>query len=266
MNKSSEIFNACAITGATGGIGQAIAARLAKSSHRLLLLGRNEAELNALANRLMTQNPACQTHVLAGDLLQIDCLQAIAAKCETLEVDVFINNAGINSFGAAHKLSPFDQALLVQTNLLAPIHLTAALLPGFTKRPCTQIVQMGSIFGYIGYPGYAVYCASKFGLRGYAQALAREVADTGLRVKYFAPRATATALNSPAQDQLNRALKVTTDTPQHVAEELIKFLRSDRFEMKLGFPEKLYVFLNQLCPSINDAAIRKQLQTIQNHF
>lgn len=254
------------LTGATGGIGQAMAFALAANCDSLLLLGRNQQALNDLREALAKRKPGLSVTCLTGDLLDAHYLKEITSYARDNQVNLLVNNAGINQFGAVQNLDAASQTRIIETNLLAPMQLTQALLSTLLVQPAAQIVQVGSIFGYIGYPGNAAYCASKFGLRGYAQALSRELSNTGVRVKYLAPRATATAINTGAVEQLNEALGVSSDTPQFVATQLIRLLESNRFDLKLGFPEKLFVFLNQLFPRINDKAIHKQLPTIEKFW
>jgi short-subunit dehydrogenase len=254
------------LTGATGGLGQAMAVPLATVSSHMLLLGRNELVLNLLAKQLRLRHPHCEISTLAGDLNVSHSLQTAIGLCERMGTNLLVNNAGVNQFGAAQSVMGIDLERIIQTNLIAPMQFTSALLPTLLQHKTAQIIQVGSIFGYIGYPGNAVYCASKFGLRGYAQALSRELSDTGVRVKYFAPRATNTKMNEGVIEELNAALKVKQDSPQFVAAELIRFLGLNRFELKLGFPEKLFVFLNQILPAITDKALRGQLPVIKKYF
>lgn len=255
-----------ALTGATGGIGKAMARKLATQSSHLLLLGRQDLALKRLADELALDHPHLEVASLAGDLLDPDYTSQVSALAAKMQINLLINNAGINHFGANTQLAPGQQQQIIHTNLLAPMALTQTLLPHLLRQAQAQVIQVGSIFGYIGYPGNAAYCASKFGLRGYAQALARELSNTTVKVKYFAPRATQTAINTDAVCALNAELKVQSDSPEYVAEQLLEFLHSKSFELKLGWPEKLFVFLNQLFPFINDKAIAGQLPTIQKHF
>ncbi|MDH4394488.1 MAG: SDR family oxidoreductase [Limnobacter sp.] len=256
------------LSGATGGIGRAMALELAAQSSHLVLLGRNAAELAALAEMLSRKFPVLTVSHCAGDLSQMDYQNQVLKHCESLGtgINLLVNNAGANAFGPAEAQSPQTVAQLVQVNLIAPIQLTQLLLPLLKKQVQSTVVQVGSIFGYIGYPGNSVYCGTKFGLRGYSQALRRELANSSVRVKYFAPRATKTAINHGAVDKLNAELKVQRDTPEAVAIQLIPFIQSSKHELKIGFPEKLFVFLNQLFPGVNDKAIRGQLPTIQKYF
>jgi short-subunit dehydrogenase len=148
-------------------------------------------------------------------------------------------------------------------NLVATVQLTRALLPLLRQQRQALLVNVGSIYGSIGYAGYATYCASKFALRGFSEALRREVADTGVGVLYVAPRATRTSMNSAAGVALNSALKVSMDAPEQVAAEVLKAIVADRSELYLGWPEKFFVRLNGLWPGVVDKALRKQLPLIR---
>jgi len=256
------------LTGASGGLGQAIARVLAPALSEVMLVGRDADKLAALRGLLEAQNAGLIVHSLAGDLTDPAVREEIHAACCALShpIDLLINNAGVNEFHEFESQQGESIERLLAVNLLAPMHLTQRLLPVLMRAPRAQIVNIGSIFGYLGYPGFAAYCASKFGLRGYSQALRRELADTSITVRYFAPRATRTALNTPAITALNRALRNREDTPEAVAGMLVRFLRSNAWERTLGFPERLYVFLNQFMPTINDSAIHAQLQTIRKHL
>ncbi|MBU0542312.1 MAG: SDR family oxidoreductase [Gammaproteobacteria bacterium] len=262
---SANRFHAV-LTGATGGIGRAMAFALAERCDSLLLAGRSVQALHDLRMSLQVRFPKLSLSCIAGDLLDPLYLKDLADYARENQVNLLVNNAGINQFGAVKNLDSSAQTRIIETNLLAPMQLTQAMLPTLLEQGGAQVIQVGSIFGYIGYPGNAAYCASKFGLRGYAQALARELANSPVKVKYLAPRATTTAINKGAVDNLNKALGVASDSPEFVASRLIHLIDSPRFDLKLGFPERLFVFLNQLFPRINDNAIQKQLPTIEKHW
>ena len=127
-----------------------------------------------------------------------------------------------------------------------------------------QIINVGSTFGSIGYPGFSAYCASKFGLRGFTESLRRELADSGLQVSYIAPRATETDLNSDNIVAMNDALGTAMDEPSLVADEVMQIIStpvaSDKY---LGWPEKLFVRINALLPALVDSSLRKQLPIIR---
>ncbi|MFN4327805.1 MAG: SDR family oxidoreductase [Limnobacter sp.] len=267
MTTTSTLYRVL-LTGATGGIGQAMAHALLPQSACLVLVGRKANELTKLATELAHKNPtgACDIVTVVADLQQANDVAALVQTAREKSINVLVNNAGINHFGSAVSTPAHAQQEVLAVNLMAPITLTQAMLPALMQQQAAQVVQVGSIFGYIGYPGNSAYCASKFGLRGYAQALRRELSDTPVQVKYFAPRATSTAINTDKVVALNKALGTQSDSPEYVAAELIKCLADNRFERKLGWPERLFVMLNQLVPGINDKAIAGQLPTIRQYF
>lgn len=261
-------FRNIVLTGAAGGLGHAIAEALAPHCARMVLTGRDPHKLDALAATLGRRHTTLDLVPIAGDLTDEATRAAIhdAAQSAPAPADLLINNAGINEFHAFAAQSPAAIERLFEINLLAPIRLTQTLLPLMRSAPRAQIVNIGSIFGYLGYPGFAVYCASKFGLRGFSQALRRELADTSIAVRYFAPRATRTALTTARITAMNRALKTREDSPDLVARKLLDFIAGTDFERKIGFPERLYVLLNHVVPRINDNAIRARLETIKKYL
>jgi short-subunit dehydrogenase len=145
------------------------------------------------------------------------------------------------------------------------MQLTRRLLPELGRRPEAWIVNVGSIMGYLGYPGHAAYCASKFALRGFTEALRRELADSPVRVLYLAPRATRTAMNGAGVRALNAELGVAMDEPVAVARALVALLEDPVRERLLGMPEKLFARLNQVLPGLVDRALLRQLSTIRRH-
>ena len=246
------------LTGASGGIGRAIAIALAPSCDTLLLVGRNAARL---AETAAAAGPASRT--LVADLHTPAGREAVAQLSGN--ANLLINNAGAGDFAWLADQSDAMLACIVETNVLAPVQLTRRLLPLLGRQPEAWIVNMGSIFGYLGYPGHAAYCASKFALRGFSEALRRELADGPVRVLYLAPRATRTAMNGSALCALNADLGVAMDDPAVVARALLRLLRRPARELLLGMPERLFARINQLLPGVVDRALRRQLSTIRRH-
>jgi len=126
-----------------------------------------------------------------------------------------------------------------------------------------MILNVGSVFGSIGHPGFVAYCTSKAGMKMFSESLARELADTNVKVAYIAPRATATALNSNKVNDLNLALGNSVDSPDHVAQQIIAQLKSGKILQYLGWPEKLFVRVNALLPSVVHNALVKKLSIIK---
>ena len=248
------------LTGASGGIGAAMAQALSDAGVRLLLVGRRAEVLQALAARLGAQHQA-----LVADVTTDEGRATVHHACAALPqgLDLLINNAGVSEFGAFDAQPAAQIENQITTNLLAPMLLTQALLPALRRAPRGLIVNVGSALGSLGYPGYAAYAASKFGLRGFSEALRRELADSAVGVLYLAPRATATAINSERVMALNSALGNATDAPEVVAQALLRQLCTERPTLGVGRPERLFARLNALLPGLIDRAIRRQLPTIR---
>ena len=247
------------LTGASGGIGQAIAAALCAAGARVLAVARDQQSLLPLLARY-PQNLYC----VAADLTSPGDRRKILAAATALDgVNLLINAAGINHFAMLEQLDDSDVNAMLAVNIGAPICLTKLLLPLLKQADSAMVVNVGSTYGSIGYPGYASYCASKFALRGFSEALRRELADTRVGVLYVAPRATRTSMNSPAAQALNDALKANVDDPQAVANAVTHAIAGDRRDLYLGWPERFFVRLNSLLPNLVDRGLRKQLPLIR---
>ncbi|MCG6241528.1 SDR family oxidoreductase [Vibrio diabolicus] len=249
------------LTGATGGIGQAIAQELAKRGASLILVGRNEESLQTLQREL--SNPERHNLVVA-DITSSEGLTAIKDRArQHQKVDALINNAGSNDFSLLSHKRPTQIADEIQLNLVAPMLLCQSALT-WLKQPGV-ILNIGSTFGSIGYPGYTSYCAAKAGLHRFTESLDRELFATGIRALYLAPRATETSLNSDAVNEMNRQLGNKTDSPQVVADHVVTMLEKEISAKWIGWPEKLFARINQLLPSVVSSAIRKQQETIHQY-
>lgn len=254
----------CALlTGAGGGIGAEIAQAIAPQCAVLLLVGRDRGRLEAVARSV--ERPGLLTRVVQADLARPEGRAAVVSAAAEFDVNLVINNAGASDFAWFADQSEAAIQRIFEVNVLAPMLLTRGLLPRLQRRSHATIVNVGSIFGYLGYPGCTSYSASKFALRGFSEALRRELADSPVRVVYFAPRATRTALNGDALTALNEKLGTAMDAPAQVAAELVALLARPRRERLLGMPEKFFARVNQLLPGLVDNSLRKQLRTIRNY-
>lgn len=253
------------LTGAAGGIGRALHAALLQQGARVLLSGRDGAALQAML--ATARVPPEQGAACVADLTQAADRQRLCELAARWQggIDVLINNAGVSELALLHTQSAQALERTLATNVTAPIDLCRQLVPHLRQRAQAHIVNVGSVLGGIGHPGYSVYCASKFALRGFSEALRRELADTSVRVHYLAPRATQTAINSPAAQAMSEALGASVDPPQVVAAALLDMLQHERAQQVIGWPEKLFVRINALWPRVVDNALRRQLQTIRRH-
>lgn len=254
------------LTGASGGIGAALARCLAGRGARLLLTGRNESALAALRDELLDRGGSA--HVCVADLGTRPGRQKIADWVRTNHwpLSVLINNAGANDFIGFECQSPERIEQLLHLNLAAPMLLTHELLPVLREQDEALILNVGSTLGALGYPGYVTYCASKFGLRGFSEALGRELDGTGIRVAYVSPRAVATGLNDARVLAMNAELGNAVDAPEWVAEQIGGLIESDERQCQLGWPERIIVRLNAWFPGLISRAIRRQMPTIRRYL
>jgi short-subunit dehydrogenase len=250
------------VTGATGGIGSAIAKALDAAGCRLLLTGRNTARLTALGSALQGDDH----FMLATDLTSRAGIEQLGEAAAQFDASVLVNCLGVNQLAALAEANYSDVDDIIATNLTAPINVCRTLLPLLENQQKATIINVGSILGSIGYAGSTVYCASKFGLRGFTEALRRELADSNIKVVYFAPRATNTALNSDRARQMNQELGNAVDSPEWVARQLVSAMEVDKsLNRYLGWPERFFVKLNGLMPAVVDSALSRQLATIKRH-
>lgn len=242
------------LTGAAGGMGSILAARLVAAGAKLAMVDANADALHQLAAKLGDVYP------VAGDLASAEGCRVAADECmqQLGGIDLLINLAGINSFAAYEDEDPRKIELMMHVNLLAPMWLARAFLPTMQKQNSGRIVNVGSIFGSIGFAYFSVYSATKFGLRGFSEALRRELADTRIKVTYIAPRAVKTPMNSDAVMQMGEATGMNMDAPEEVVQKIIAAINNDRKDIYFGFPESLFVRINVLLPRLVDKALAAQ--------
>lgn len=253
------------LTGATGGIGQAIARRLAAQGARLILVGRSTQNLNKLARELKVL--ANEGFILQADITHNTGRETIRTALLALQepLDVLINCAGVNLFGMLEDNEPEAIEQLINTNITASILLTRLTLP-FLNKKTGRILNIGSSFGSLGYPGFSVYCASKFALRGFTEALRRELSDGNIQIAHLAPRATNTSLNSDAVCAMNREMGTAMDEPDLVAAQVEAMLSANIMrDRNMGWPERLFLRINSIFPRIIDQALGKQLSIIRRY-
>ena len=142
------------------------------------------------------------------------------------------------------------------------MQLVRAVLPQMIAQGSGRIVNIGSMFGSIGFPGFAAYSARKFELRGFSQALRRELAGTGVGVTYISPRAVKTPLNPEVVNRMAERGMMRMDDADWVAGEIVRAVEKDRNESYLGFPEKFFARINAILPGVVDQGIAKQVPEI----
>ncbi len=252
------------VTGASGGIGLAIVRLLLQEQARLLLTGRRFEELSTLLDEFPDQRGGVT--FIKADLTHHEDRDQLVAKAEELGgVDILMNMAGILHFGLFEKQTASEICQLLKVNVEAPLLLTQSLIPQLLSKNSAQIMNVGSILGSIEHPGFVAYSATKAALKSFSQGLQRELADTNVSVKYIAPRSTDTLMNPSALVAMNNKLGNKSDAPMRVAKLIVQQLKNHQSLVYVGWPEKLFVRVNALLPSVVSSALRKQLSTIK-HF
>jgi len=252
------------LTGAAGGIGTELAKGLAARGARLILVGRRPAPLNSLAEALGGNE--AQVFGISAD---ITTTEGRGVVCRALErrwsgaVDVLIHNAGVMEFVSFEDMDPVSIHRTIATNVEAPMLLTRMLLPVMLAHGAGRVVTVGSMLGSIAMPYFAVYSATKFALRGFSEALRRELVGCGVGVTYVGPRSVRTSLNSLAVHRMAAAAGMNMDEPQWVASRILQAVAKDRDEVLLGFPESLFARLNALLPRLVDLGLRRQRPQIE---
>jgi len=186
------------VTGASGGIGGAIARALHGQGASVVLAGTREAPLAALAAEL-----GKRTHVFTADLSQPDEPDRLVKEAEAAlgGLDILVNNAGITRDGLAMRMRDEDWQAVLEVNLTAGFRLIRAALRGMLRRRHGRIISISSLSGVAGNPGQANYAASKAAMIGMSKSIAYEVATRGITVNCIAPGLITTAMTDKLNDE-----------------------------------------------------------------
>jgi 3-oxoacyl-[acyl-carrier protein] reductase len=191
------------VTGASGGLGSAIATALHGQGASVVLSGTRVEALEAVAAELGER-----AFVVPANLGDAESLDALAKQAEaaTGQLDILVNNAGLTRDNLAMRLKDEDWETVLNVNLTAAFRLSRAVLRGMMKRRWGRIIGITSIVGVTGNPGQANYAASKAGMIGMAKSLAQEVASRGITVNCLAPGFIETAMTDALGDQQQEKL------------------------------------------------------------
>lgn len=221
------------ITGASSGFGREAAFLFAAEGAKVVLAARRIDRLQALADAI--QNTGGEALVVPVDVTnraEIDWMVQTVLELYD-RVDILFNNAGFGRLAWLEDMDPEpDIDMQIQVNLLGCIHVARAVLPSMIKRRSGHIINMSSIAGWLAVPTYTVYAASKFGVRGFTEALRREVAPFNIHVSgiYPGPARTEFGLHTrgvrkKARSRLSRLIYVSTDA---IARRVVRLARHPR--------------------------------------
>ncbi|AEV71605.1 short-chain dehydrogenase of unknown substrate specificity [Mycolicibacterium rhodesiae NBB3] len=215
------------LTGATGGLGQAIASALAARGARLILSSRKPEELERLATSLAGDGH----RTIVSDLAEDGAAAALLAAAG--EIDILVANAALPASGKLDSFTPdqIDRALRV--NLEAPIQMTRALIPAFTMRRSGHFVYISSIAGKTTTAGASLYAATKFGLRGFALCLRDDMRPAGVGVSVVCPGAIRDA-GMFAESGAPPPPLIGTGTPEQVGDAVVTAIERNRGEIDVA--------------------------------
>ena len=217
------------VTGASGGIGGAIARALHRQGAAVLLAGTRQTALEALAAELGER-----ARIHAADLADPAAADALVKDAESAlgKLDILVNNAGLTRDGLAVRMKDEDWQTVIDVDLTAGFRLARAAMRGMMRRRFGRIIGISSVVGVMGNPGQANYAAAKAGMIGLSKALAAEVATRGITVNCVAPgfiaSAMTDALTTEQKDRIAGAIPMARlGTPEDVAASVV-FLASDQ--------------------------------------
>jgi len=251
------------LTGATGSIGSKVAKLLTEEGATIILVDNNEEKLQQVWNEL-----AGRHHLVQADIASSSGRQEIVNYCQQIgqDIDFVVNNASLGQFSLFGELDENSLSSIINLNLTATMLLTQCLLPMLLTQKQAQMINVGSVLGNIGLPGSVAYCASKFGLRGFTESLRRELLDTQVLVRYFAPQITKADINNEKAVEMYKALGKKIDTDEHVAKQLVSFIKAKDLSKHAGWKEKFFIRLNSLLPAFFEKSIFKRLPLMKQYL
>lgn len=247
------------LTGAGSGIGRALAMELAGQGCHLALIDLNSAALAETAAQARALGVRVSEHSL-----DVACRQDIAALPDAVlaehgQVDLLINNAGVALGGSFDQVSVENFDWLMAINFDAVVSMCRAFLPLLKQRPAARIVNVSSLFGLITPAGQTAYCASKFAVRGFSNALRFELRNTSVGVTVVHPGGVATAIASSARAPLGlteqqrqegqaRAKKMLRMPPAQAAQIVMRGITRDKPRVIVGNDALILSWLERLLP------------------
>jgi len=247
------------ITGAGSGIGRALALGCAARGATIVLAGRRAGSIGIVQ---------AEIEAAGGPAISVSCdvTSTVGRKllCHTLaqrfgHLDLLVNNAGMALAGPIGTITDSDLERLLATNIHAPIAMVRdclSLLRASGSSP--RVVNIGSVMGDIGHPLFAGYCASKFGLRGFSDALRRELLPEGIGVTYVAPRATRTE-GATAFAHLIEPFGMSVDDPSTAATSIIRAIERDSKSRYATGAERFFVWVQKLAPGLIDMNLAQRM-------
>lgn len=240
------------ITGASSGIGHALALAFARRGTKIILTARNEERLEEVYHDI--EPYAAAVHIIPADITDSEQREKLvqAALDKWGVIDIFINNAGISDGRLFVESNPARIEHTIQLNLLAPMLLTYQVLPHMLARGHGTMINIVSTAGRMSLPTYVSYSASKHGLTAFTEGLRRELQGQGVRFMNVLPSWTDTAMVPPALKEQLKERGFEIDSPQAVAEAVVDGWVQGREEVVIGnWLIKLGLYVERFAPFLH---------------
>jgi short-subunit dehydrogenase len=257
------------VTGASSGIGAATARAMAGAGAHVVLAARRLDRLQALQAEVERLGSGARALAVAADLSHLADIEAVMAQTLAAfgRVDILFNNAGFGRLGWLETLDPVrDIQAQVQVNVLGVLQMTRQVLPHMQAQRGGHIINMASVAGLVGTPTYSVYAACKFAVRGFSEALRREVAPWHIKVSVIYPGGVETEFAEHAG--IRRKTKVTTPrfmrlTAEQTAQAVVGLARHPRRELVITWPFRFSAWLNSRLPGLVDWTTIRQFTEVE---
>jgi dehydrogenase/reductase SDR family member 7B len=254
------------ITGASSGIGEALAVEFAGSGSRLVLSGRDTTELGRVATKCRERSGGSEPSVEAFDIAGHDTFPRIVGRVlnRTGGIDILVNNAGVGQRATALSCRPEVIRKIFDVNFYGPVFLTREILPSMIKHGSGRIVVVSSILGKFHLPGRSAYAASKHALQGYFGTLRTELHGSGIGVTIVCPGWIATAISRNALTADGNSYEKPGMTVTHrmsaekCARRILRTIATGKREALIGGIEIWGGLLRALLPEQYDRVIRKR--------
>ena len=237
------------ITGASSGIGEEFARRLAGEGHELVLVARSETKLHELCDELMLEHKII-AHYVTLDLTETDADERLFEETEKhgFEVDWLINNAGFGSYGDFSQLDADHELRMIDLNIRSLVALTHRYLEGMRERKSGTIINVSSAAGFQPIPFMATYAATKAFVTSFSEAIAEENRPFGIQVMALCPGSTKTNFHAAAK--MDRLMQVKgQQTSKEVVETAMRGIKSGRTRIVSGFVNYLVSLIVNIVPN-----------------
>ncbi len=243
-------MKATLITGASSGIGEAFARRLAAEKHDLVLVARSEKALHDLCDELMLEHKIT-AHYVTLDLTEEDADERLCEETEKhgFEIDWLINNAGFGSYGDFSKLDIDNENRMIDLNIRSLVALTHRYLQGMRKRKKGTIINVSSAAGFQPIPFMSTYAATKAFVTSFSEAIAAENSPFGIQIMALCPGPTKTNFQAVARLDLPVEIK-GKQTAEEVVEAALRGVKSGRTRIVSGFTNDLVSRVVNFVPNI----------------